>query len=293
MNPRRHPCRRQRGFTIIEAIVVIVITGIVGSIVAVFIQFPVRTYLNSVARAEASDLADNTMRRLTRDLRLALPNSVRVDASGRYIEYIETKAGLRYLAEDDIDTPGGGSYLNWNDATALTFTVVGGVPGGRNAPVVGDAVVVYNLGEFQEPGNAYNCSAAPNFNCNRSAITAITATTLKLANNPFAAQASAGTPLMSPGKRFQVVSGPVTYGCDAASKRLIRYWNYNYSAAQVAPPAGAMQAILADNVQGCTFTYASLASMHSGLIGVSLQFTPRDGSNPISLLHQIHVDNTP
>lgn len=294
MTMRRSPCRRQRGFTMIEAIIVIVITGIIGVIVAVFIQFPVRAYLTSVAGAEASDLADNAMRRLTRDLRLALPNSVRVDASNRYIEYIETKAGLRYLAEDDIDTPGGGSYLNWNDATKLTFTVVGGVPGGRSAPVVGNSVVVYNLGESQEPGNAYNCNATAPYNCNRAAIIApITATTLTLANNPFAGQAAAGTPLMSPGKRFQVVSGPVTYGCDAATKRLIRYWNYSYSAGQVAPPVGASQAILADNVQSCTFTYTSLASLHSGLIGVSLQFTPKGASNPVSLLHQIHVDNTP
>ena len=285
--------RRQRGFTIIEAVAVIVITGIVGACIAVFIQIPGRAYLSSVGRAEASDLADNAMRRLTRDFRLALPNSVRVDASGRYIEYIETKAGLRYLAEDDIDTPGGGTYLNWNSAAALTFTVVGGVPAGRHAPVVGDAIVVYNLGESQEPGNAYNCSAAPTFNCNRTAITALSATTLTMAANPFAAQLTAGTPLTSPGKRFHVVSGPVTYGCDAASKRLIRYWNYGYQASQAVPPVSAAQAVLADNVASCVFTYASLASQRSGIIGITLTFSPQDGSNQIALLHQIHVDNTP
>ncbi len=285
--------RLQRGFTIIEAIAVIVITGIVGTCIVVFIQIPVRTYLSSAGRAEATDLADNAMRRLARDFRLALPNSLRVDASGRYIEYIETKGGLRYLAEDDIDTPGGGTYLNWNSAAALTFTVVGGVPGGRHAPVVGDAIVVYNLGEGQEPGNAYNCSAAPTFNCNRTAITAMSAGTLTMAANPFAAQLAAGTPLMSPGKRFHVVSGPVTYGCDIASKRLIRYWNYGYQAAQVAPPVGATQAVLADNVESCTFSVTSLASQRSGLIGITLQFSPQDGANQITLLHQIHVDNTP
>jgi MSHA biogenesis protein MshO len=285
--------RRQRGFTIIEAIAVIVITGIVGGFIAVFIQVPVRAYLNSAGRAEASDLADNTMRRLVRDFRLALPNSVRVDATGRYIEYIETKGGLRYLAEDDVDTPGGGTYLSWNNAAALTFTVVGGVPGGRHAPVVGDAIVVYNLGDNQEPGNAYSCSAGPAYNCNRAPITALSATSMTLAYNPFAAQLTAGTPLMSPGKRFQVVSGPVTYGCDAATRRLIRYSGYAYTVGQVAPPTTGSKAILADNVNSCSFSYATLASQRSGMIGVSLTFAPQDGSNPITLLHQIHVDSTP
>ena len=280
------PARRQRGFTIMEAIVVIVITGIVATFLTVFIQVPVRAYLSSVGRAEATDLADNTMRRLSRDLRLALPNSVRVDGTGRYIEYIETKGGLRYLAEDDTDTPGGGSYLNWNDATALTFTVVGGVPGGRHAPVLGDSIVVYNLGENQEPGDAYHCSV----NCNRALITGLTATTLTMASNPFASQVP---PLMSPGKRFHVVSGPVMYGCDTATKRLIRYWNYGYAWPQVVPPTAGMQAILADKVESCSFTYSSLASQHSALIGITLNFSPQDGSNQISLLHQIHVDNTP
>ena len=277
-----HPARRQRGFTLMEAIVVIVITGIVATSLTVFIQVPVRVYLSVAARADTADLADNTMRRLTRDLRLALPNSVRVDdATHSYIEYIETKVGLRYLAEDDIDTAGG-SFLNWNNA-ALTCTVVGGVPSGRLAPVAGDSVVVYNLGDDQAPGDAYTC-------CNRAVIASTSATTITLASNPFALQL---TPLMSPGKRFHVVSGPVTYGCNAATKRLIRYWNYSYSAGQVAPPTGGKQAILADHVESCTFTYTNLASQRSAMLGITLKFSPQDGSNPISLLHQIHVDNTP
>jgi MSHA biogenesis protein MshO len=288
--------RRQRGFTLVEAIAVIVITGIVGTFVTVFLQIPIRTYLTSVARAEATDLADNTMRRLTRDLRLALPNSIRV--SGNYIEYIETKAGLRYLAVEVIDTPGGGTYLSWNTA-GTTFTVVGGVPGGRSAPVIGDSVVVYNLGADQEPGDAYKC-AAPGFNCNRAAITALDATTLTLAGNPFFAQMAAGTPLMSPSKRFHVVSGAVSYGCDPVTRRLTRYWGYGIPFNQSTPPqpvapiTTVKSAILATNVQSCVFSYANLANQRSGLIGITLRFLPQDGSTvPTTLVHQIHVDSTP
>jgi MSHA biogenesis protein MshO len=293
--------RRQSGFTMVEAIAVIVITGIVGAFITVFIQIPIRTYLTTVSRAEATDLADNSMRRLTRDLRLALPNSVRVGgASNNYIEYLDTKVGLRYLAEDDVDSVGGGTYLSWNNPAATTFSVVGGVPGGRHAPVVGDSVVVYNLGPGQEPGNAYDCSS-PGFNCNRAAITALTASTITMSGNPFYYQAEAGTPLMSPGKRFHVISGPVSYGCDSATRRLMRYWGYPIAAAQSAPPfplnappVGARSAILADNVESCSFSYTSLANQRSGLIGITLRFLPQDGSTtPTTLVHQIHVNSTP
>ena len=67
----------QRGFTLVEAIVVIVITGIIAAGVAVFIRAPVEGYVDSVARAELTDAADTALRRLSRDVNSALPNSLR------------------------------------------------------------------------------------------------------------------------------------------------------------------------------------------------------------------------
>ena len=283
---------RQRGFTMVEAIIVIVITGIIGSMIAVFIRLPVRGYLDSVARAEATDVADNTMRRLTRDLRLALPNSVR--ANGAAIEFIETQVGLRYLADDDIG-PAGGIPLSWTDINALTFSVVGGIPGGRHAPVVNDFVVIYNLGPGQEPANAYANCAGP---CNRAQIRAINinpvASTMTLAANPFAAQGAAGTALMSPAKRFHVITGPVSYVCDPATRRLTRRWGYGFQPAQPTTFAGGNSAILAENVVNCNFVYDTLATQNSALIRMTLTLQVRDENrSQVTLMHQVHVDNTP
>jgi MSHA biogenesis protein MshO len=79
---RRLP-RRAAGFTLIEAIIAIVITGILGSVVAVFINRPIQGYFDSVRRAELTDQADVALRRISRDIRLALPNSLRVIRSRR------------------------------------------------------------------------------------------------------------------------------------------------------------------------------------------------------------------
>lgn len=287
---RAHLPPHQRGFTIVEAVVVIVIIGIIGAMVAVFIKLPVRSYIDSVARAEAADLADNTLRRLTRDLRLALPNSVRTNGSA--IEFIETKAGMRYLADDDINTPGG-VPLSWTDVSAKTFTVAGAIPTGRHAPAVKDFVVIYNLGDDQDPANAYaSCVGL----CNRAEITAIDKATSKITldTNPFAAQGLAGMALMSPVKRLHVITGPVSYVCDTGTGRLMRYWGYGFNPAQTSKFTGGKSAILAENIEGCTFSYDTMASQHSALIGISLTLRVKDDNRSrVTLMHQIHVDNTP
>jgi len=53
--------RRQVGFTLIEAIIVIAITGIVAAAVAMFIRLPVQGYVDSAARAELTDIADTAL----------------------------------------------------------------------------------------------------------------------------------------------------------------------------------------------------------------------------------------
>ncbi len=287
--------QRQRGVTMVEMIVVIVITAIVGGVIALFIRLPVQGYTESVARAAATDVADLTLRRMARDLRLALPNSVRVASTAapnaRYIEFLETTAGLRYLAEDDVmGTTTPLNYLSWNDARA-TFDVVGGLPTDRHRPAVKNYVVVYNLGAGQEPGNAYNCEVP----CNRAVIKSLVGTTgIELEANPFPAQTAAGTPLMSPSKRMHVVTWPVTYGCNLATRRITRYWDYAITKDQVLPPAGGKSALLAENIKSCDFQYTNLANQRSGLIGLSVEVAIAGEANAsLQLEHQVHVDNTP
>ncbi|OHV97595.1 hypothetical protein AKG95_10445 [Janthinobacterium lividum] len=289
---------RQRGFTLIELIVVIVITAIVAGMVTVFIRAPVQSYLDVAARAELADAADLATRRITRDVRLALPNSVRVtnNSSGSYLELLLTKTGGRYLSEDDPNTIPG-NVLAFDPGTPVVnrdiFTIVGAAPSGVQTIVPGDFIVVNNLGD-QPPVNAYDCSGQ----CNRAQVASISGSNVTLVNNPFVAQ----TPSMpSLSYRFQVVSTVVTYHCAPNANgtgTLTRYAGYVIQAAQPVSTAaltGAPSAaLMANQVAACAFSFDTLPNLQRGLVSVSLTLgAPGGNAGQITLVQQAQVNNSP
>jgi len=287
--------QRQSGFTLIEAVIVIVITGILAGVVAVFIGNPVRGYGEAVHRAELTDAADVALRRISRDIRLALPNSLRVtsDATNFYIEFIMTSAGSRYR-----DAADGGNFLGFTNGSGNTFDVLGAMP----TIAVGDYIVVYNLGSGYEPANAYRrdqteCDATPvSPGCNIAKVTAVVGNTVTLDANPFAVQSP---PLPSPNNRFQVVPGgirTVSYVCPRSiSGNVTRVWNYGFQSTQPtglnsAPLSGGSTGILAGNAT-CTVDYTSAATGRNGLLFI--QLTLSSSGESATLFQQVHVDNSP
>ncbi|MGK5037732.1 prepilin-type N-terminal cleavage/methylation domain-containing protein [Janthinobacterium sp. LB3P118] len=291
---------RQRGFTLIELIVVIIITAIVAGMVTVFIRAPVQSYLDVSARAELADAADTASRRITREVRLALPNSVRVtsNSSGSYLELLLTKTGGRYLSEDDDLSATPGKVLAFDPLTpgsnANVFTIVGAVPSGLQTIVPGDFIVVNNLGD-QPPVDAYNCSGQ----CNRAQVASISGNDVTLASNPFVAQ----TPSMpSLSYRFHVVSTVVTYHCAPNANgtgTLTRYAGYTIQATQPVSTAALLTgapsaALLANQVAACGFSFDTLPNLQRGLVSVSLTLgMPGGNAGQITLVQQAQVNNSP
>jgi MSHA biogenesis protein MshO len=280
-----HSQRRERGFTLVEVIIVLVVTGILSGIVALFIQTPVKNYIRAKTNADLSDAADTALRRIRRDVRLALPNSVRL--SGNALEFILTKSGGRYLSVDDNQVAPRLPLSFTPNANALKFDVVGLMPAGVQQIVNDDRIVVYNLGPGFSPADAYAGG-------NIATVTGVAGNTITLATNPFVLQ----SPTMeSPTRRFQSISGPVTYLCRPYSTggdgTLVRF--AGYALAQIQPnPPNATSTLVASNVQDCEFTYDTLVNEPRGLIRLALVLRdPKDANITVSLSLQVHVDNTP
>jgi len=269
----------QAGFTLIELVMVIVIMGVIGATLAIFMRKPVDAYLDTTRRAAFTDLADTAVRRIARDIGGALPNSLRVP-NNQCVEFIPTRTGGRYRAEPDAGVGGAQAAavldFTFADASFNMLANNSALPADQQIQP-NDVVVVYNLGIPGADAYAGDNSAVV------ASVTAGTESTIAIAAKQF--------PLASGSNRFHVVPGNekiVSFVCSGG--RLLRSSNHAY--ANSCPTAGATVAVLAQNVSACNFVYGASDLQRNALVQMAITLTDASGES-VSLYHEVHVGNTP
>ncbi len=280
MKPLSTYSTRQRGFTLVELIMVIVLMGVIGGIMSVFMKGPIDAYFSSGRRAAVTDVADTTARRIARDLHRALPNSIRTNATcANSLEFIPTKTGGRYRAE-------GTNALNFS-AAVTSFNMLGDSSTFAGAALpndqtiaAGDLVVVYNLGI---PGSdAY----VGNNVATVTLVGAVSAgeTPINITSRQF--------PLASGSNRFHVVWAKeqiVTYVCNGST--LYR----NATTSMTAPTTCTTGSIIATNVNcaGTSFAFTPTDLQRNAMVTMVLSVQDSTATETVNLQHEVHVDNTP
>jgi len=261
-----------KGFTLIELIMVIVIVGILSTMTTSIITLPVKSYIDLERRTTLVDSAEMTLRRMQRDIRRALPNSIRVTNAGSVIEILHTTDGGRYRAS--LASDGSGNILDFVGADT-SFDVMGSL-----SSVPSGDLVVYNLGSVSADAYTGNNRATIG---NTSTVNSIVLTSAKL------------FPFQSPQQRFFIVDTPITYSCSNGELR--RYDNSidsSYSIASSAPVLAGLSYKLQAKAAllSCNFSYSTGSTSRAGLVTLEIKLTDEAGESA-KLIHQVHVDNMP
>ncbi|MFC4161752.1 type II secretion system protein J [Chitinimonas lacunae] len=266
--------RPAHGFTLIEAVLVIAITGTLAAIVAMFMRIPVEGYFDVSRRTALSDSADGALRRMARELRAALPNSVRIASSGSdlYIEFLPVLAAGRY--RESVESDGSGDPLLFS-ASDTSFDILG-TP--ITVPTATSWLVVGNFGTSGADVYAGDT---------RSAWTGTVGGTTSSAS--FSA---IQFPQPSPNRRFYVVGQPVTFRCQPGSSGTLSRFS-GYGAPQTTQPTSFSGSgnLLAQRVSACSVAYNAAATSRGGLVILSL--TLSEAGESVALLNQVQVNNAP
>ncbi|TGN38541.1 PulJ/GspJ family protein [Marinobacter confluentis] len=190
--------RRLSGFTLIELIIVIVLLGVVATVSVRFVALSTQGAIDVSSRQQRALAGVVISEQISRQLREALPTSVRPNGDGSCIEFIPIVAASNYLTLPSGSAPTSFEAVPLPDGQSASGRVV----------VYGYGSSVYNL---TSPGPMSPPASMP-----ASATAPVTVTFDSGTTHRFSAK--------SPEKRFYVVSDPVTL-CQAG-RFLYRYRNY-------------------------------------------------------------------
>lgn len=265
----RSPCAA--GFTLVELVVVIILTAIVASFMILFLDAPMQSYFAQTRRSDLVDSANRISRAVTADVRTALPNSLRTNPAGTALELLATSGGARYYGQGDKNGTPAGEELTIG-ASASSFGTLDSFTS-QALPYQGQYYV--SVGNLGTPAyNAYNTATAVmtslgtiTLDPNPSTPPAVSQENLVQLAAPFIFKAQ-GAPATQPSvHNAYLVSGPVSYVCNPnpgnpAAGTVMRYSGYAVSAAQPVPPGGGTGALIAHDVSACRISLVAAPSTY-------------------------------
>lgn len=281
------------GFTLIEIVIVIAIVGIISASLAPIITQFMNAYEAELRRGALVDRAQLVLDRISREVRLALPNSIRVDGGGITLELLRTLDGGRYstsgtdpldegVSDNEFNTIG---LLDSDNCSVMdaggTFITINNLPYDPDDPSPGDAYQGLNIAPITD------CTLNPD-NISHHIVFTNTLTGVADQVGIFVGYSEL--------HRFQVIDTPVSYIC--ANNAIRRYDGYPVSSAPVVNGANFSAIpgftaddftndLLVDNVVNCLFSINQNAVL---TISVTIQ-SPASGDK-VTLMQQVNVPNS-
>lgn len=269
-----------RGFTLVEMVTVILILGILVVGVSSFIIFGTRIFVESSSVDQVLSQSRFAVERMTRELRSALPNSVRLNSDSltyQCVEFVPIEASTTYLTMPTIPAAAASTGIVILDNTASAIRV-------------NQFAWIYPLVD----ADVYSSARQKRAQVKTIAISGNQVTLTFTAPTRFAEA--------SPRQRIYFGSSPVSYcfekGVSGNDLQIVRYAGYNFNTVQPNPATMGTGVLMAQSVANRLVNSNDLPLIltPSSLVNNAMvHLQPRFNVNgeTFQYRHQVQVINVP
>jgi len=262
---------KMSAFSLLELIIVLVLVSILAISLSGLTRDSVSSYIDAKDRSRLGQSSKWIIEKISREVREALPQSVRVaTASGYYcLEFMAIVNASSYLNLPETGSITSFNAVNYNLlSTNATFVAI--MPTTTSSIYSGGSLAALSsITQDADPNQVIvNLNAATNFS-NRS-----------------------------PQRRFYLLTSPISYCLNDVTGKMNRYSNYSLSANQPLPPTGG--SLVGENLSASPWVFNYLAGTlsRSGLLQINLHSQNRKrgftgNQESIVLFQEVHVRNVP
>lgn len=274
--------RAVKGFTLVELILVILVLGIVSTSVTSFISYGARTYQDVSGRDKQISDSRFVIERITREIRNAVPNSVRVSGDGTCVEFIPILASSSYVdipvlpdaPSDTLTLVSSDEVFDQTDTKIVVYPLTPNdiyIDGGLTDGKLFD-ISTYNFIDI-----------AADLSTNSGAYQQLE---LTLDNSVLFDDDS-------PTQRYFIISDSVAY-CQNANGNLLRYQGHDFTvsqANQTNPPTGTGVLMAERQSTLAPFSLQSPTLVRSAIVVMDFSFTYDD--EILRQVNEVNIANVP
>lgn len=286
----RNQTKSLHGFTLMELILVIVVLGILATATTSYLGLGARMYAEASDRDQLLSQSRFALERLTRELRNALPNSVRLHNANngwQCIEFVPVVVAARYTTIPTVAQPGNSIPLfslasEWARLSDKEADYIDENKTFRVYIYATDKSQIYPAADTSS-ARFHSLTTADLYNITGTA--APYTVTLNLSNNVSFSSSS-------PSNRLYLANEPVSY-CITAARELVRYESYGFNPG-IPVVGNGQSALMANNLNTTQseFTIEDAVLSRNSVVHVVLAFESGFSDN-LFFNQEIHIPNVP